>query len=46
MLVTMFIIYVQQAERRIRIQSAQRMVGRRVYQGRTSHLPLGSTRPA
>jgi preprotein translocase subunit SecY len=39
-LVTMFIIYVQQAERRIRIQSAQRMVGRRVYQGRTSHLPL------
>jgi preprotein translocase subunit SecY len=40
LLVTMFIIYVQQAERRIRIQSAQRMVGRRVYQGRTSHLPL------
>jgi preprotein translocase subunit SecY len=38
--VTMFIIYVQQAERRIRIQSAQRMVGRRVYQGRTSFLPL------
>ena len=40
LLVTMFIIYVQQAERRIRIQSAQRMVGRRVYQGRTSYLPL------
>ena len=40
LLVTMFIIFVQQAERRIRIQSAQRMVGRRVYQGRTSHLPL------
>ncbi|MHB8509357.1 MAG: preprotein translocase subunit SecY [Candidatus Dormibacteria bacterium] len=40
LLVTMFIIYVQQAERRIRIQSAQRMVGRRIYQGRTSHLPL------
>ncbi|MDP9326434.1 MAG: preprotein translocase subunit SecY [Candidatus Dormibacteraeota bacterium] len=40
LLVTMFIIYVQQAERRIRIQSAQRMVGRKVYQGRTSHLPL------
>jgi len=39
-LVTMFIIYVQQAERRIRIQSAQRVVGRRIYQGRTSHLPL------
>jgi preprotein translocase subunit SecY len=40
LLVTMFIIFVQQAERRIRIQSAQRMVGRRIYQGRTSHLPL------
>ena len=40
LMVTAFIIYVQQAERRIRIQSAQRMVGRRVYQGRTSHLPL------
>ena len=40
LLVTMFIIYVQQAERRIRIQSAQRVVGRRVYQGRSSHLPL------
>ena len=40
LLVTMFIIYVQQAERRIRIQSAQRMVGRKVYQGRTSYLPL------
>jgi len=39
-LVTMGVIYVQQAERRIRIQSAQRMVGRRIYQGRTSHLPL------
>jgi preprotein translocase subunit SecY len=31
---------VQQAERRIRIQSAQRVVGRRVYQGRSSFLPL------
>ena len=40
LLVTMFIIYVQQAERRIRIQSAQRVVGRKVYQGRSSHLPL------
>jgi preprotein translocase subunit SecY len=40
LLVTMFIIYVQQAERRIRIQSAQRMVGRKIYQGRTSYLPL------
>jgi preprotein translocase subunit SecY len=35
-----FIIEVQQAQRKIPIQSAQRVVGRRVYQGRSSHLPL------
>src|SRR5437588_1531425 len=34
------IIEVQQAQRKIPIQSAQRVVGRRVYQGRSSHLPL------
>jgi preprotein translocase subunit SecY len=38
--VTAFIIEVQQAQRRIPIQSAQRVVGRRIYQGRSSHLPL------
>jgi preprotein translocase subunit SecY len=38
--VTAFIIEVQQAQRKIPIQSAQRVVGRRVYQGRSSHLPL------
>jgi preprotein translocase subunit SecY len=38
--VTAFIIEVQQAQRKIPIQSAQRVVGQRVYQGRSSHLPL------
>jgi len=38
--VTAFIIEVQQAQRKIPIQSAQRVVGRKVYQGRSSHLPL------
>ena len=38
--VTAFIIEVQQAQRKIPIQSAQRVVGRRIYQGRSSHLPL------
>jgi preprotein translocase subunit SecY len=39
-LVTGFIIEVQQAQRKIPIQSAQRVVGRKIYQGRSSHLPL------
>jgi preprotein translocase subunit SecY len=39
-LVTSFIIEVQQAQRKIPVQSAQRVVGRKVYQGRSSHLPL------
>src|SRR5207247_873132 len=38
--VTAFIIEVQQAQRKIPIQSAQRVVGRKIYQGRSSHLPL------
>src|SRR3982074_3896033 len=38
--VTAFIIEVQQAQRKIPIQSAQRVGGRKVYQGRSSHLPL------
>src|SRR5207237_4244892 len=40
------IIEVQQAQRKIPIQSAQRVVGRRVYQGRSSHLPRRATRAA
>src|SRR2546425_3915193 len=38
--VTAFIIEVQQAQRKIPIQSAQRVGGRKIYQGRSSHLPL------
>jgi preprotein translocase subunit SecY len=38
--VTAFIIEVQQAQRKIPIQSAQRVVGRKIYQGRSSFLPL------
>ncbi len=38
--VTAFIIEVQQAQRKIPIQSAQRVVGRKIFQGRSSHLPL------
>ncbi len=34
------IIFVQQATRKIPIQSAQRVVGRQTYQGRSSFLPL------
>ncbi|MGH7612273.1 MAG: preprotein translocase subunit SecY [Candidatus Dormibacteria bacterium] len=39
-LVAAGIIFVQQATRKIPIQSAQRVVGRQVYQGRSSFLPL------
>lgn len=35
-----FIIYVETAQRRIPIQYAKRVVGRRVYGGQASHLPL------
>lgn len=38
--VVALIVYVQQGERRIRIQSAQRIVGRTTYQGKSSVLPL------
>jgi preprotein translocase subunit SecY len=40
LLVTAFIIEVQQAVRRVPIQSAQRVVGRQTIQSRASHLPL------
>ncbi|HUY97320.1 MAG TPA: preprotein translocase subunit SecY [Verrucomicrobiae bacterium] len=39
-LVSAGIIFVQQATRKIPIQSAQRVMGRNVYQGRSSFLPL------
>lgn len=38
--VVWFIIYVETAQRRIPIQYAKRMVGRQMYGGQRSHLPL------
>ncbi len=38
--VVAFIVYVERAERRIPIQSARRIVGRRMMGGASSHLPL------
>ncbi len=34
------IIYMERGQRRIPVQYAQRMVGRRVYKGQSTHLPL------
>ncbi len=39
-LVVYFIVFVETAQRRIPIQYAKRVVGRRVYGGQSSHLPL------
>jgi len=39
-LVVAFIIYVETAQRKIPIQYAKRVVGRKVYGGQSSHLPL------
>ncbi|GAB4261769.1 preprotein translocase subunit SecY [Deferrisoma sp.] len=38
--VVFFIVWVERAQRRIPIQYAKRVVGRRVYGGQASHLPL------
>ncbi len=38
--VIVFIIFVTQAERRIPVQYAKRVVGRKVYGGQSSHLPI------
>ncbi len=38
--VTAGIVYVETAQRRLPVQYARRVVGRRVYGGQTSHLPL------
>ncbi|MBO6002810.1 MAG: preprotein translocase subunit SecY [Mailhella sp.] len=38
--VTVGIVFVERAQRRIPIQYAKRQVGRRMYGGRTTHLPL------
>jgi preprotein translocase subunit SecY len=39
-LVVAFIVFVERSERRIPIQSARRIVGRRMMGGQSSHLPL------
>jgi preprotein translocase subunit SecY len=38
--VVAFIIYMERAQRRIPVQYAKRVVGRRMYSGQSSHLPL------
>lgn len=39
-LVTGFVVYMERAQRRIRVNYAQRTHGRKVYAAQTSHLPL------
>jgi preprotein translocase subunit SecY len=39
-LVIAFIIYVEQGQRRISVQYAKRIVGRKMYGGQSTHLPL------
>jgi preprotein translocase subunit SecY len=38
--VVMAVVYMQQAQRRIRVQYAKRIVGRKVYGGQSTHIPL------
>ncbi|AWV88002.1 preprotein translocase subunit SecY [Bradymonas sediminis] len=38
--VTTFIVFMETAERRVPLQYAKRMVGRRIYGGQSHHLPL------
>ena len=40
MVVTGFVVFVERAQRRIRVNYAQRTQGRKVYAAQTSHLPL------
>ena len=35
-----FIVHVERAQRRIPVQYAKRVVGRKMYQGQSTHLPL------
>jgi preprotein translocase subunit SecY len=44
--VTGIIVYVESGQRRIPIQYARRVVGRRIYGGQSSHLPLKVNTPA
>ena len=41
-LVVAFIVYVERSERRIPVQYAKRVVGRKVMGGQSTHLPLAS----
>ena len=38
--VTAFVVFVERGQRRITVNYARRQVGRRMYQGQSSHLPL------
>src|SRR5690606_41160917 len=38
--VVVFVIYVTQAERRIPVQYAKRVVGRKMYGGQSTHIPI------
>lgn len=40
LLITVVIVYVEQAQRRIPVQYAKRMVGRRMYGGTSTYIPL------
>ena len=40
LLITTFIVYVQQAVRRIPVQYTRQQIGMKVYEGQTTHLPL------
>lgn len=40
LLVTAFVVFVERGQRRITVNYAKRQVGRKVYGGQTSHLPL------
>jgi len=39
-LVIALVVFMQEAERRVPVQYAKRLVGRRMYQGSTSHIPI------
>ena len=40
LIMVVFIVFIQNAERRIPVQYAKRVVGRKMYGGQSSHLPL------
>ena len=42
--VVAFIVYVERSERRIPVQYAKRVVGRKVMGGQSTHLPLACER--